>query len=145
MSRWSVSFEFTFCKGKTRFTHVIAVTKRANSHNFEITNLNFLTITFVAIYLLNRGKSSLINKSSTRVNNTFRKIIFCFWRKHCNDSPYQTSSVVLFKVNSRCLFLRALYSTGVRLWQILVKIMFQSLFGSLLNHLYHYTNENASL
>ena len=43
----------TFCKGKTRFTHVIAVTKRANSHNFEITNLNFLTITFVAIYLLN--------------------------------------------------------------------------------------------
>ena len=29
--------------------------------------------------------------------------------------------------------------------QILVKIMFQSLFGSLLNHLYHYTNGNASL
>ena len=43
------------------------------------------------------------------------------------------------------LFLRALLLTGVRQWQILVKIMFQSLFGSLLNHLYHYANENVSV
>ena len=42
VSRWSVSFEFGFCRGKTRFTHVIAANcKRANSHNFKIKNLNF--------------------------------------------------------------------------------------------------------
>ena len=35
------------------------------------------------------------------------------------------------------------YRLRVRLWQILVKIIFQSLFGSLLN--YHYGNENVSL
>ena len=36
-------------------------------------------------------------------------------------------------------------STGVRLREILVNIMFQSLFGSLLNYLHHYTNENVSV
>ena len=44
-----------------RFTHAVAVNKRANSHNFIIKNLNLLTITFLAINLLNRGKSSYIN------------------------------------------------------------------------------------
>ena len=43
----------------------------------------------------------------------------------------------------RFFYLRALQLTVVRLWQILVKIMFQSLFGSLLN--YRYGNENVSL
>ena len=38
--RWSVPFEFSFCGGKTRFTHAIAANKRANSHNFKIKNLN---------------------------------------------------------------------------------------------------------
>ena len=90
----SVSFEFSFCGGKTRFTHAIAANKRANSHNFKIKNLNLLTITFLAVYLMNRGKSSYMNESSMRVNNTFRYIIGCFWRKHCCDSPCQTSSVV---------------------------------------------------
>ena len=72
VSRWSVPFEFSFCEGKTRFTHAIAANKRANSHNFKIKNLNLLTITFLAVYLMNRGKSSYMNKSSMRVNNTFR-------------------------------------------------------------------------
>ena len=94
VSRWSVSFEFSFCGGKTRFTHAIAANKRANSHNFKIKKLNLLTITFLAVYLMNRGKSSYMNESSMRVNNTFRYIIDCFWRKHCHDSPCQTSSVV---------------------------------------------------
>ena len=31
VSRWSVPFEFSFCKGKTRFTHAIAANKQANS------------------------------------------------------------------------------------------------------------------
>ena len=36
-------------------------------------------------------------------------------------------------------------SVVVRLWQILIKIMFQSSFGSLLNHPYHYANGNVSV
>ena len=78
VSCWSVPFEFSFCGGKTRFTHAIAANKRANSHNFKIKKLNLLTITFVAVYLMNRGKSLYINESSMRVNNTFREIIDCF-------------------------------------------------------------------
>ena len=72
VSRWSVPFEFSFCEGKTRFTHAIAANKRANSHNFKIKKLNLLTITFLDVHLMNRGKSSYMNKSSMRVNNTFR-------------------------------------------------------------------------
>ena len=56
MSCWSVPFEFSFCEGKTRFTHAIAANKRANSHNFKIKNLNLLTITFFAVYLMKRGR-----------------------------------------------------------------------------------------
>ena len=72
VSRWSVPFEFSFCEGKTRFTHAIVANKQANSHNFKIKKLNLLTITFLAVYLMNRGKSSYMNESSMRVNNTFR-------------------------------------------------------------------------
>ena len=73
VSRWSALFEFSFCGGKTRFTHAIAANKRENSHNFKIKKkLNLLTITFLAVYLMNRGKSSYMNESSMRVNNTFR-------------------------------------------------------------------------
>ena len=53
--------------------------------------------------------------------------------------------VLLFFKSVHTLFfsLHALWLTGVRWWQILVKIIFQSLFGSLLNHLYNYSNENV--
>ena len=94
VSRWSVPFEFTFCRGKTRFTHATAANKRANSHNFKTKNLNLLTITFLTVYLMNRGKSWYMNESSMRVNNTFRWITECFWREYCRQSPCQTSSVV---------------------------------------------------
>ena len=66
MSRWSISSEFSFCGGKTRFSHAIAANKRANSHNFKTKNLNLLTITFLAVYLRNRKhcrESSLFFKS----------------------------------------------------------------------------------
>ena len=53
VSRWSVPFEFSFCEGKTRFTHAIAANKRANSHNFKIKKLSLITITFLAVYLMN--------------------------------------------------------------------------------------------
>ena len=90
-----------------------------------------------------------------RVNNTFRKIIDCFWRKHCRNSPFQTSSVDFLKVYLRFFFsIRALQLTYVRLWQMLIKIMFQFV-GSLLHHLhsyalnhyalYHLANENVSV
>ena len=72
VSRWHVPFEFSFCEAKTRFTHAIAANKQANSHNFKIKKTNLLTITFLAVYLMNRGTSSYMNKSSMRVNNTFR-------------------------------------------------------------------------
>ena len=42
MSCRSVSFEFSFWEGKTRFTHANAVNKRANSHNFKRKNFEFL-------------------------------------------------------------------------------------------------------
>ena len=51
VSIWSVSFEFSFCGGKTRSTHAFAANKRANSHNFKIKKLNLITITFLAVYL----------------------------------------------------------------------------------------------
>ena len=113
VSRWSVPFEFSFCEGKTRFTHAIAANKRANSHNFKIEKkLNLLTITFLAVYLMNRGKSSYMNESSMRVNNTSRRIIDCFWRKQCRDSPCQTSSIV-FKCSYAFLLTCALSN-----WQV---------------------------
>ena len=46
-----------FCGGKTRFTHAIAANKRANSHNFKVKNLNLLTITFLAVNLMNKRKT----------------------------------------------------------------------------------------
>ena len=51
VSRWSVSFEFSFCGGKTRSTHAFAANKRANSYNLKIKKLNLITITFLAVYL----------------------------------------------------------------------------------------------
>ena len=102
MSRWSISSEFSFCGGKTRFSYAIAANKRANSHNFKTKKLNSLTITFLADYLMNKDKSSYLNLSSMRVNNTLRKIVGCFWRKHCGDSPCQTSFV--FFLNLHALF-----------------------------------------
>ena len=71
VSRWSVPFELVFLK-ETRFANALASNKRANSHNFKIKNLNLLTITFLPVYLMNRGKSSHMNEPSMRVNNTFR-------------------------------------------------------------------------
>ena len=59
VSRWSVPFEFSFCEGKTRFTHAIAANKRANSHNFKIKKLSLITITFLAVYLMNSVTAAL--------------------------------------------------------------------------------------
>ena len=82
---WSVSFKFSFCGGKTRFTLAIAADKRASSHNFRMKSFNLL---FRAIYLLSRGKCLYINQPSMRENNNFRKIISWFSRKDCRNSPY---------------------------------------------------------
>ena len=105
MFSWSVSFEFSFWGGKTRFSHAIATNKRASSHNFKVKKLNLLTSTSLAIYLLNRGKSSYINYLSMRVNNTFRKIINCFLIKDCHDSPYETSPLFFPKSVHALFFL----------------------------------------
>ena len=78
-----------------------------------------------------------------RVNNTFRKIIDYFEEK----------IVVIVLANLVSLFfknLHALFSFLTRSlidrFQIVTNtyiITFQSLFGSLLNHFYHYANENV--
>ena len=75
--------------------------------------LNLLTITFLTDYLMNKGKSWYIILSSMRVNNTFRKIIDCFWRKFCGDSPCQTRFVVFQKCT--CVFL---FSYALSNWQL---------------------------
>ena len=105
MFSWSVSFEFSFCGGKTRFSHAIATNQRLSAHNFKVKKLNLLTSTSLAIYLLNRGKSSYINYLSMRVNNTFRKIINCFLIKDCHDSPYETSPLFFPKSVHALFFL----------------------------------------
>ena len=54
--------------------------------------------------------------------------------------------ILLFFQKCTCafFFLYALQLTGVRLWQIFVK-MFQIFFGNLFNHPSHYANENLSV
>ena len=103
VSRWSVSFEFTFCGGKTRFTHAMAANKPANSHNFKIKNLNLLTITFLAVYIMNRGKSSLnlakfgkklVESITCRV---YGELQSWFWTVLCR-SEYVRGSAEMFKL-----------------------------------------------
>ena len=130
MSRWSISSEFSFCGGKTRFSHAIAANKRANSHNFKTKNLNLLTITFLADYLMNKGKSSYINWSSMRdVVIVLAKLVLLFFK----------NLHALFSFLTRSLIDRCQIVTDTCI------ITFQSLFGSLLNHFYHYANENVLL
>ena len=143
MSRWSISSEFSFCKGKTRFSRAIAANKRANSHNFKTKNLNLLTITFLADYLMNKGKSSYINLSSMRVNNTSVRSLTVFEEKIV--VIVLAKVVLLFSKNLHALFSFPTRSLIDRC-QIVTDtclITFQSLFGSLLNHFYLYANENV--
>ena len=49
------AIRISFFEGKTRFANALASNKRENSHNFKIKNLNVLTITFLPVYLMNRG------------------------------------------------------------------------------------------
>ena len=78
-----------------------------------------------------------------RVNNTLRKIIDCFWGKHCRDSACQTSFIVFQKFT--CAFSFVTRSLIDRCQIMTERIMFQSLFESLLNHLYNYANKNVSV
>ena len=127
--RWSLPFEFSFCGGKTRFTHAIAANKRANSHNFKIKKLNLLIITFLAVYLMNRGKSSYMNESSMRVKNTFRWII---------------AKLVPLFFKCSCAF----FSYVLPDWQVPVidtcKNNVSKFVWKPLNHLRRYGNENFS-
>ena len=66
---------------------------------------------------------------------------------------YQTSTVVVVVAVvvvdffNACMgfFLAHFLITSVRLWQIFVQKMYEILFGSLLNHLFLYTNKNISV
>ena len=111
VSRWSVSFEFSFCGGKTRSTHAFAANKRANSHNLKIKKLNLITITFLAVYL-----------------TVLAKLLSLFFKS----------------VHALLFFLKRSLIDGCQTVTDAFKD-FKSLFGSLLNHLYHYANENVSV
>ena len=57
------------------------------------------------------------------MNNTFRKVIDCFWRKHSGDSPCQTSFVVFQKCTQNSLTLYILKLICIS--SILFSIYFQ--------------------
>ena len=66
--------------------------------------MNLLTFSFLAVYLMNRGKSSYRNESSMRVNNIFSLDHRLFLKKTMSWQPCQTSSVV-FHMFLRFFFL----------------------------------------
>ena len=103
MFSWSVSFEFSFWGGKTRFSHAIATNKRASSHNFKVKNWIYLqALPLPFTYWTEVNLRTLL---SMRVNNTFRKIINCFLIKDCHDSPYETSPLFFPKSVHALFFL----------------------------------------
>ena len=134
MYSWSVSFKFSFCGGKTRFTLAIAADKRASSHNFRMKSFNLLAINFLAIYLLSRGKSLyIINRRWERIIISARSFTD-FQEKIVVTVLTTTSSVVFSKVHM-CFF--PWVGSSVR--HSVPKFV-----GSLLNHLYRCANENGT-
>ena len=116
MSCRSVSFEFSFWEGKTRFTHADAVNKRANSHNFKIKK------------------------------NTFRKIIDCFLRKYCRGSPRQSSFAFFSKsVLAHFFFFWRALIDRCRIATDTCKNNVSKFVGGLLNQLYYLADKNVSV
>ena len=102
----------------------------------QIIHLNLLALTFVAIYWPNRGKSLY--------TSCWWKWIILYLR---SLTVFEEKIVVrvdeLFFRKRTCTFFHVLSNWQVSDSQILVKIMLQSLFGSLINHLHHYANKNV--
>ena len=127
IQREKAALKFHFWQ-KTRFTHAIALNKRANSHNLE-TDLNLLTITFHL--LTEQSYTSFINSwwkwviLSVRSLTVFKEkipVTDIELKFVCQTSAVDVVVVVFFfKTCMRFCFLHALYFTGVRLWQIPVK------------------------
>ena len=142
MSHCSVSFEFCFYVGKTRFAHAIAGNKWANSHNFKTKKLNLLTITFLSIYWMNRGKFSYINESLMIENIILLVRLLTVFEENIVMTVLAKLVSLFFKSVHVFFFLtRSLIDKC----QFLTDKMFQRLFGSLLNHLYNFANENFSV
>ena len=148
IQREKAALKFHFWQ-KTRFTHAIAPSKRANSLNLE-TDLNLLTITFhlpteqsYTSFINSWWKWVILSVRSLTVFKEKIPVTDIELKFVCQTRAVGVVVVVFFfKTCMRFCFLHALYFTGVRLWQILVKKkIFQSLYGSLLNHLFHYTNK----
>ena len=125
IQREKAALKFHFWQ-KTRFTHAIAPSKRANSLNLE-TDLNLLTITFHLP--TEQSYTSFINSWWKWVILSVRSLTVFKEKIPVTDIELkfvcQTSAVdvvvFFFKTCMRFCFLHALYFTGVRLWQILVK------------------------
>ena len=79
-----------------------------------------------------------------RVNNTFCKMLTAFYENIV--VTVLAKLVWLFsKVYMHFFFLTRSLIDRYQIVTVTCIIMFQSLFGSLLNHLYHYANENFRL
>ena len=141
VSIWSVSFEFSFCGGNTRFTYVFAVSTSKLSQLQNKKNwiyLQYLSLPFTYWTEVNLR---------TFINRRWEWIILSVRSLTVMEKDTVAKLVPLFFQKCSCafFFLSTLLLTRIRLLQILVKVMFQSLFGSLLSHLYHYANENLSV
>ena len=111
---------------KARFTLAIAANKQCQN-----LLLNLVTVTFLAIEV------SEVNLHKVNVDGS----LWTMATKDCCDGHW--TQVCLpnkpFCLLKSCMYfyLHALLLTGVRLWQILAKKLFQSLLRSLLNHIFH--------
>ena len=140
VSYWSVSFEFSFCGGNTRFTYVFAVSTSKLSQLQNKKNwiyLQYLSLPFT--YWTEVNLRTFINRRWEWIILSVRSLTVV---EKNTVVTVLAKLVPLFFQKCTCVFffLRAPLLTDVRLLQILVKIMFQSLFRSLLSHLYHYAS-----
>ena len=122
--RSSFDFSYWWTKGKI-------YTCNCSKQTMSNLLLNLVTVTFLAIEV------SEVNLHKVNVDGS----LWTTATKDCCDGHW--TQVCLpnkpFCLLKSCMYfyLHALLLTGVRLWQILAKKLFQSLLRSLLNHIFH--------
>ena len=145
MSIWSVSFEFSFCGGNTRFTYVFAVSTSKLSQLQNKKNwiyLQYLSLPFT--YWTEVNLRTFINRRWEWIILSVRSLTAME-----KDSVVTVLAklVPLFFQKCTCAFFFHTRSLTDRS-QILTdtcKNYVPNFIGSLLNHLYHYANENVSV
>ena len=77
---------WVFCWKKTRLTHAIKASLRANSYNFKTCVLIYLQLLFLSFP--DWAHLFFLPQSSMKINNTFRRITKGFWRENRRDSHW---------------------------------------------------------